>query len=218
MKRLCVVFAVLLLLPYPGISQTMKEINKPTISALDEVAPFSEGLAAVRKGNQWGFIDKTGKLVIDFRNDVVWNKNADTTRTDVKGIRYPQFKNGLCPIQETKEDGILQYGFMAANGQIVIKPEYLNITEFEDGKAVGIYCKTTFRGKNNFQLNIYDYSFTEVVVNTGGEILWPIGDREGILMTKRRYEIPELRAILISKNLLAVRGKDSHWQIRKINL
>lgn len=44
------------------------EIGTPMIVyAFDEVKPYSEGLAAVRTGDNWGFIDLTGRLVIDFR-------------------------------------------------------------------------------------------------------------------------------------------------------
>ncbi|AKA34247.1 WG repeat-containing protein [Flagellimonas lutaonensis] len=210
-------FLALVVLPFFVFSQTLKTINKPTIKGLDEVAPFSEDLAAVRKGNQWGFIDKTGQLVIDFRSDLVWSKNADPKRKDVKGIRYPQFKNGRCMIQEIKDEDIPYYGFIDTEGQIAIEPEYINLTEFDDGRAVGIFCRRTYRGKNNFQLNIYEYTFTEAVLNTEGEIIWPIEDREGILMKKGRYEMPELRATLISPDLLAVKDTTNDWEIRNIN-
>lgn len=37
------------------------------IFTFDEVKPYSENLAAVRMGDNWGFINKGGQLVIDFR-------------------------------------------------------------------------------------------------------------------------------------------------------
>lgn len=37
------------------------------IFTFDEVRPYSEGLAAVRMGDNWGFINEGGQLVIDFR-------------------------------------------------------------------------------------------------------------------------------------------------------
>lgn len=36
----------------------------------DEVKPYSEGLAGVRQGNKWGFIDVGGNLVVPFRFEV----------------------------------------------------------------------------------------------------------------------------------------------------
>ncbi|MGI9552355.1 MAG: WG repeat-containing protein, partial [Aurantibacter sp.] len=95
MKR-TIVFVLLMVIPFLGTSQTLEEINKSTISGLDEVAPFNEGLAAVRKGNEWGFINKEGILVIDFRGDLHWDKGADTSKSDITGIRYPVFKEGRC--------------------------------------------------------------------------------------------------------------------------
>ena len=218
MKRLYAVLVLLLVIPCSGTTQTLKQMNKPMVRGLDEVAPFSEGLAAVRKGNQWGFINKEGKLVIDFRDDLVWNKNADTDLYGVAAIKYPRFKNGLCVVKELKEENIPYYGFIDTTGKRVIEADYLNVTEFDQNYAVGIYCKKTFRGQNEFQLNIYDYSFTEVVINTDGEITWPIGERENILMSQRRYELPELNAKLISDNLLAVKTKDQNWEVRKLSL
>lgn len=39
------------------------------VFAFDEVRPYSEGLAAVRQGEFWGFINHAGQLVIEFRFD-----------------------------------------------------------------------------------------------------------------------------------------------------
>lgn len=218
MKRITCVITVLLLLPLYGISQTIEELNKPMISALDEVAPFHEELAAVRKGNEWGFIDKEGNLVIDFRADLVWNKDADTLHRGIVGIRYPRFKEGRCLVKTLKEEEIPYYGFMDKTGKIIIEPEYLNITEFENGNAIGIYCKRTYKGKNNFQLNIYDYTFTEVIVNMAGEIIWPIEERDNILMSKRRYQLPELWAKLITPDLLLVKKSNNKLEILKVDV
>ena len=166
MRRISILVTVLLLLHEFAISQTLDELNKPTILALDEVAPFSEGLAAVRKSDQWGFIDKAGKLVIDFRPDLVWNENTDSLLPGILGIRYPRFKEGRCLVKEMKEEDIPYYGFMDKTGKMVIEPEYLNITEFENGNALGIYCKRTFRGKNKIP-KILEYSIKKKIATDG---------------------------------------------------
>ena len=36
------------------------------LKGIDEIAPFSEGLAAVRQGWKWGFINEESMLVINF--------------------------------------------------------------------------------------------------------------------------------------------------------
>ncbi len=202
---------IISLFSFPILSQEL--------DLVDEIAPFSEGLAAVRLGEKWGFIDQAGKLVIDFRSDLVWNKEADPANSDVTGIRYPQFQNGLCMIQEIlEEEGIAVYGFINSKGETVISPEYLNVTEFRDEFALGILLTKTFRGQNRFQLNIYDYKFSEVILDTSGEIHLLVTQRNNILMDKRRYEIPELTAKYISRNVMAVRTDQNTWELRKINL
>ena len=210
MKNIIALLSLFLLIPITASSQTETTVY-------DEIAPFSEGLAAVRVGNQWGFIDEDANLVIDFRDDLVWNKEADTTVPGVLGIRYPEFKNGRSMIQELKVNNIPYYGFIDKTGKTVIQPEYLNITQFDQENSIGIYVREIFQGKNEIKLDIVEYIFTEVVVNTDGEIVWPIAEREHALTAKRRYEIPELRAKLVAKDLLVFKTKDNKWETKKLN-
>ena len=211
MKNSIIFIILLLVMPIAASAQTENPVY-------DEVAPFNEGMAAVRIGNQWGFIDENAKLVIDFRDDLVWNQDADTSMPGVMGVRYPQFKNGRCIIQELKVNNIPFYGFIDTSGEIVIQPEYLNITEFDQENAIGIYVREMFQGQNEIKLDIVEYIFTEVVVNINGEIVWPIAEREHALTAKRRYEVPEIRAKLIAKDLLVFKTKDNKLETKKLNL
>jgi hypothetical protein len=210
MKNLITILTLLMILPTIAIAQIES-------TQYDEIAPFNEGLAAVRVGNQWGFINEEAEIVIALRDDLVWNSEADTNIPGVMGIRYPEFKNGRCMVQVFKEDNIPYYGFIDITGKTVIQPEYLNITQFDYNKAVGIYVRQTFQGKNEIKLDIIEYIFTEVLVNTNGEIIWPIAEREHILTAKRRYETPELRAKLIAENLLVFKTKDNKWETKKLD-
>lgn len=210
MKNALMIIAILWL-PVIIYAQELKD--------LDEIAPYSEGLAAVRKGDQWGFMDKHGGLVINFRDDLVWNVDTNESASDITGVRYPQFKNGRCLIKELlKDEEIWVYGFIDTSGNTVIKPEFLNITQFDQGYAIGIRMTKTFRGKNNFQLNIYQYSFSEVVLDTAGDIMRLIARRDHILMSKRRYEIPLLRAKLVNPELVLVKNDNDKWEILKLDL
>lgn len=189
------------------------------LDSVDEIAPFHEGLAAVRIGDQWGFINTDGVLVIDFRSDLVWNKEVRTEADDITGIAYPRFKDDRCMIKaRLDEEGIDVYGFINSKGETVITPEYLNVTEFDDGYALGILLTKTFRGQNRFQLNIYDYKFSEVILDLSGDIMLLITQRQNILMDKRRYELPRLNAKYLSKTLMAVKTDKNTWELRKINL
>ncbi len=189
------------------------------LDTVDEIAPFHEGFAAVRVGDQWGFINTDGILVIDFRSDLVWSKEASIEANDVTAVAYPRFKDDRCMIRETlEEEGIDVYGFINSKGETVIKPEYLNVAEFHQGFAIGILLTKTFRGQNRFQLNIYDYKFSEVILDTSGDIMLLITQRQNILMDKRRYELPGLTAKYLSKTLMAVKTEKNTWELRKINL
>jgi len=79
MKKLIVLFAVLLI-PIFGFTQTIENI--------DYISTFNADLAAIKKDNQWAFINKEGTIVIDFRKDVV------ETKTEVGS--YPVFNNERC--------------------------------------------------------------------------------------------------------------------------
>jgi len=217
MKRLFII-TLILSIPILGVAQSVEDINKPTVAELDQIEPFSEGLAAVKKGNEWGFINEDGQLVIGFRGDLVWNRIADAANYGVESIEAPKFKDGLCAVKTIKEDGIARYGFIDKKGKIVVPTEFLNVSQFNDGHAVGIYERKELRGKNPFQLKIYDYEFTEVVVNQAGEMLWPIQERENIVMSRKLFKLPELGAKMISKDLLAVKDKSNKWKIVKPNL
>lgn len=212
------VLALLLGLPVLGWAQSVRELNVASVKDIDQVTEFHEGLAAVRKGNTWGFIDTSGKLVIDFRDDLVWRKNPVPNATGVTGMAYPRFSEGRCPFRafQEEEGDIPFYGFIDTSGKTVIAPEFLNVSEFKDGHAIGIYFKKTFRGKNNFQLNIYDYTFTEVVLNPAGEMTWPLAERLNILMQARRYETPALLSRIVGPALLAVETTPGKWEIRNI--
>ena len=55
MKQL-ITLCTLLVLPFILFAQEL--------TGIDEIAPFSEGLAAIRKGNEWGFINKEGQSTV----------------------------------------------------------------------------------------------------------------------------------------------------------
>jgi WG containing repeat len=64
----------------------------------NDAHPFSEGLAKVRLGAKFGFIDRTGKVVIDtiydsashFRNGAAQvTLQGQTFRIDAHGFRLP---------------------------------------------------------------------------------------------------------------------------------
>lgn len=204
-----------------GWSQSVAAINVATVSDINQITPFHEGLAAVRKGDAWGFIDSQGALVIDFRNDLFGNPSVNTKTSDIATMPYPRFHNGRCPIRvyTPEEPGIPLYGFIDTTGKTVIPPNFLNASEFKDGIAVAIYFKKNFRGKNAFQLQIYDYAFTEVVLNPEGEMIWPLTERTHISMDRKRYKTPKLLGQILNRNLIGMGSEayPNYLEIRKLN-
>jgi len=100
----------------------------PAASALDyvEIVPprydavgiFSEGMAAVRIGYKWGYVDKSGNLVIS--------------------LEYSQagiFREGLVNVS-TGVGEALRYGYVDKSGNMVVPPKYWMADSFSEGLAL----------------------------------------------------------------------------------
>jgi hypothetical protein len=133
----------------------------------DDAASFSEGLARVGTGkpkdpgygykniDKYGYIDKTGKLVIpfqfpqagDFSEGLAWigvdadgNGSVDTygyidrTGKTVIPARFDKagsFSNGLAPVEINAK-----WGYIDKQGQVIISPRFDAANEFSEGLAV----------------------------------------------------------------------------------
>ena len=117
---------------------------------------FSEGLAAVLKGERWAFIDTTGKIVIepnDFtansssmfsdgvaavKIDDKWcyiNKSGEVVITPEREVCFcGVFCDGVALIQVGKTDSG-KWGFMDRTGKFVIEPKFDWVKLFHDGLA-----------------------------------------------------------------------------------
>lgn len=100
-----------------------------TVSAMEEVCAFSEGLAAFKLNGLWGYMDREGRVQI-----------------------APQFKQarafsqGLAPVLEVKarksedcgceQDDDGRWGFIDAQGQWAIAPQFHDAAPFSQGVAV----------------------------------------------------------------------------------
>ena len=83
-----------------------------------QLAPFKEGLAAVLSFNKLGFIDKTGKVVIEpeFR--------------ETNG-----FSEGLAAVKIIGSDGQYVWGYIDRKGNFVIEPRFKEAKSFAGGLA-----------------------------------------------------------------------------------
>ncbi len=76
---------------------------------------FSEGLASVRIGDYWGFVNETGAVVIEPRF-----------------THAASFSNGLARISFKSPE----YGYIAHSGVIVIQPQFAFAESFSEEVAV----------------------------------------------------------------------------------
>jgi len=209
MKRILVLWVMSLTLTMPISAQILNNI--------DEIAPFSEGLAAVRKDNQWGFINEEGNMVIEFRDDIYTSSKVDASKTGVLNVKYPMFNEGLCLIKSTVEDGVPAFGFIDISGKVVIEPQLLNVLPFKNGFTTAVLFDKSFKGENEFKLKIYEYKFFDVRVSATGEITDYFEKRDHIQMTKKRYQMPEIGAKILNKNLVAIHKAGQGWTIDKLD-
>lgn len=176
-------------------------------------------MAAIRKGNQWGFINQQGILAIDFRNDIYWHKDADIAKADISGIKYPIFKNGRCLITKNVEDGVPVFGYINTSGDVVIEPKFLNVYPFKDGYATGVLFTKTLKGENEFKLKVYEFKFFDVLFNTEGEIIEYFEKRDTIQMTKKRYKMPWIGSKILANVLIGIYIKDDKaWEIKNMGI
>ena len=129
------------------INQNGKMIIKPNYNRAED---FSEGLAAVYDSGGYGFIDAKGKVVIPFQFSRVLGpfqggiapiitQDGKKAYVNRKGNIFAQ---GISNISHHPDsDGLLKYekekklGFIDTNGNVVIKPQFDDVSEFSEGLA-----------------------------------------------------------------------------------
>ncbi len=204
MKKLVALFALVLLIPLNGISQNLDKI--------EYISPFNDGLASVKKGNEWGFINTNGDLVIAFREDLVLSK--------VGALSYPIFSNERCLITEER-NGISYFGYINTTGKTIIEPQFLNATNFNESKAIALELVKKNLGTNNLlDKPVVSYDYFEVVIDVDGNILhYLITEPIHISLSKKYFkQPPNITAKILSNDAFATYEKDKTWKIRKFQL
>ena len=133
--------------------------------------PFSQGLAAVQSGGQWGFIDLAGNYVIV-----------------PMFMRAGSFSENLAPVMAN--DGL--WGYIDMRGNYVIEPKFLRAGEFHEGLALvnikGRWGYINKEGKVAIKASYYEAGF----FNFG---LAPVRTRRsyrgwGFISHKNKFAIP----------------------------
>lgn len=190
----------LFLIPFLGFSQIKDK--------LDYISPFNEGFSAVKKGNEWAFINQQGNIVIDFRDDLVL--------TETNNEKYPIFINERCLIS-VKKEGISYFGFIDTSGKTLVEPLYLNATNFNGKFAIAIKLYKNKLGKDVLNKNVVKYEDTEVLIDKFGVIQYNLTEIKGIILSKENMKNPpKINSKFLTKNLIAVFGKDNKWELKKL--
>lgn len=204
MKKIAVLFIAIMFSPFFGITQNINNI--------DFISPYNDGLAAIKKGDTWAFINNQGDLVIDFRSDLVL--------TTIGDFEYPVFNSDRCLIVEKKE-GISYFGFIDTSGKTVIRPRFLNATNFNNDRALAIELVKTELGNNDLlEKPMVDYDYLEVIINPHGEIThYLTQEPKHVTLSKEYLRKPlEISTKLISNEAFATWTKENKWEIKKIQM
>ena len=113
---------------------------------------FNDGIAAVKKGGKWYFIDDKGEKISKEYFDIKVDENYSYTRDTYIVVAEKEGQYYLCDdnfekISNVYEDMDIDYGgliavkengkwgFIDADGEVVIKPTYENAKSFSNGLA-----------------------------------------------------------------------------------
>lgn len=109
--------------PYAYGFVNIKDSSKSIVPVYCSASGFSEGLAAVKKGGKWGYINVNNKAVIDFQFDYARS-----------------FKQGRAIVQ--KDD---RYGVIDKAGKFVVPPHYYDLIAYElEGRQYYISRDSSF--------------------------------------------------------------------------
>lgn len=194
-------------------------VNAQDLKDIDYVAPFQEGLAAVKKGEQWAFINMKGELVIDYRDDIlIPSKGQMPLDSKVEANKYPFFNDGRCLIQKTK-NGIVHFGYINSQGKTVIEPVFINATHFNKGRAIVLKVTKQLLGKNELlDKDVVSYSYNEIVIDYMGEFKTHLRGPKNLLYDKEYLKSPpKIQSRFISPNLIRVKTGKNTWQIKIVD-
>ena len=195
------VLLVLVLSFWGGMAQQM---------TFDYIAPFHDGKAAVQKGNEWGFINDKGELIVSFRSDLV--------PTEKDGVRtYPRFDSGRALIGRDIE-GIPHYGYIDMMGSVVVDPVFINASVFRNGHAIALKVNKQTLGRNEvLGKDVVSYSYNEVVIDVDGEMVAFLRGPVHLQYDKEFLkENPAVMSYFLNDGLVATQREDATWELHSL--
>ncbi|MBQ2916224.1 MAG: WG repeat-containing protein, partial [Clostridia bacterium] len=152
LKLLPIIILALMALCACNATFTENEYFTPVGEAVwDDAKNFSEGFAAVKKGDLWGFINENGEIAIEPQFEAVWSFTEGLAAVQINGlwgyidttgsvVIEPKYKltwgfsEGLAAVQSTELFNL--YGYINKNGEEVIKPQFNYAKNFKNGAAI----------------------------------------------------------------------------------
>ncbi|NNC70737.1 MAG: WG repeat-containing protein [Flavobacteriaceae bacterium] len=175
---------------------------------VDYISPENQGIIAIKKGEEWSFIDTMGNTLVDFRNDLVVISNSDG--------KYPLMVNNRCLIKK-KVDDMFLYGFIDKSGTLVIEPQFVYATSFKDGKAIILKKITEKIGENKvLGKNVISTKLEEYVIDTSGKTIKFLSSRNYIPKRVGAKSQLKINSKFISNNIIGVKDRNNKWILYKI--
>ena len=171
------------------------------ITGIDEISPFHDDLSAIKKGDQWAFINKKGITVINFRNDLVSSESEGVSKA------HPVFSDGRC-IHKKLVDGVYHYGYIDKKGKATIAPQYLNVTNFKSGHAVVIELEKEIVGRNELLgKDVVSNTLKEYIIDTSGKKIKYLDNARNYVKPKNNKP-PVFYSKIIAPHLILVQTTD----------
>lgn len=202
MKKITVLFLTFIIIPIFTIAQSITDI--------DFISPFHNGVAAILKDGKWAFINEEASQIIDFRTDLVTTNTEDGD--------YPMFNDDRCPIIEIKAN-ISYFGFIDKSGETVIAPRFLNSSDFNNGTAIALEVRKQFIARNTaLGKDMVNYRYYEVLIDTNGKVTYYFNPEGSNVILDKDFlsAVPQITSERIAKNIYAVRNKKNSWNIINI--
>ncbi|MFO7719771.1 MAG: WG repeat-containing protein [Gillisia sp.] len=201
---------VFLMIPLLTFSQVIQD--------LEFIGPAHEGHFPVLKNNKWGFINSKGEVAVNFRSDLIHNeKTSSKTDVGVASQQIPRMHDGRIIIKKVIDE-IPYYGFIDSSGKTVIEPEFLNVSNFNNGQALALKIEEKFLGRNDLlDITIKSYNYDVVLIDREGEVKQYLAGPFPVAVSRQKLrEAPLIEARWVSEELIAVKNPQKKWEIHKI--
>ncbi len=146
---------------------------------------FSEGLVPVEINGKSGFMDQTGRLVIEAQFE-----DADDFSEGLAPVKVRGDETTWCPREESgsRKGFTMKWGYIDKTGKMVIPPQFETAYGFSEGLAAINSCdEAFFIDKKGTKVVLGDFRYassfagglSRVSVMTKGGLLWGYADRSG---------------------------------------